>query len=294
MAKLSKLQVTFISLVARPANGKAITLKNDNMRADVFEVKKTDDDLQRVYGIVYAPDQQDSQGDEADAETIRRAADEFMRKARTNNIDAEHGFENVPAFVAESWIIKASDATFPDEKPGAWAVGIQIQDRDLWQDIKRGDYTGLSLAGTAVREDADPQSSYTEKSNQAPNWFTNWVKKHLPKPSEDSKTNQEEAEMDKEEIQSIAKAAVAEALKEAGITKDDSDPKGGDAGGDNGTNNAPAAKGAEVDIAKTLEDAVTGLKSDLTTVIKDEVAAATAKGSLEGGLGDDDDKGSFV
>lgn len=149
MAKLTDLTVEWISLVKRPANGRGVILKALDSRGGGVRLLKADSQLHRVYGIVYAPDDVDAHGDYADAETIRKAADAFMREARARAVDVEHGFEPVPAFVAESWIVRSGDPIFADEKPGAWAVGIQVEDEALWQEIASGAVEGLSLAGTA-------------------------------------------------------------------------------------------------------------------------------------------------
>ena len=152
MPKITDLDVEFISLVKRPANGRRIILRGVTSRARDFAIQKADPALKRVYGIVYAPDSVDAHGDWTDAETIRRAADAWMQSGRSRNVDAEHDFMPLPAFVAESWLIRSGDALFPDEKPGAWAVGIQIEDAALWDAIEAGEVEGISLAGTARLE----------------------------------------------------------------------------------------------------------------------------------------------
>lgn len=149
--KLADLSVQFISLVKRPANGRGVVLKCA-AGAHAVRLVKADGKLHRLYGIVYAPDAVDTQGDWTDAETIRKAADLWMQEGRARYVDREHEFEPVAAFVAESWLIRAGDPLFPDERPGAWAVGIQIEDADLWDAIEAGEVEGLSLAGTARME----------------------------------------------------------------------------------------------------------------------------------------------
>lgn len=152
MPKITDLDVQFISLVKRPANGRGIVLRGATSAAREFAIAKADPVLKRVYGIVYAPDSVDAQGDWTDAETIRKAADGWMRYGRAPNVDMEHDFQPLPAFVAESWLVKSGDPLFPDETPGAWAVGIQIEDAQLWDAIEAGEVEGLSLAGTARLE----------------------------------------------------------------------------------------------------------------------------------------------
>lgn len=210
MATLKDLSVSFLSLVRAPATGKGLTLKSakPGERAGTFDIAKTDDERMIAYGIVYAPDQVDSHGDTADEKTIRRAAYAFMREGRLKNIDVEHSFNNEMAFVAESWLVRKGDELFPDEPPGSWAVGIQINDADIWQALKAGELTGISLAGVA-RMDPDPQDpspmSWTEKDDAA---ARSWLARLFPTPKETPK-------MDDKQVIDLIKAEVGPAVTAA-------------------------------------------------------------------------------
>jgi hypothetical protein len=160
--QLKNLRVEWISLVKRPATGKSWVLKGGK----VFEIRKTDDELRRAYGIVYAPEQEDLQGDMTDAATIRKAADDFLKSGRVGKVDVSHSFAAVEAFVAESWLVRKGDPLFPGEPEGAWAVGVQVESDRLWKEIKAGDYTGLSLAGVAQTE---------PRKEETPGWFKKWI-----------------------------------------------------------------------------------------------------------------------
>ncbi len=153
--RLKNLDVQWISLVRNPANELPLLLKDAN--AKPFCVVKTDDERRMVYGIVYAPDRVDSQGDFTDRFEIERAAHAFMKANRSAQVDANHEFEALPgAYVAESWITRGDDGIFAEHAPFAWAVGLKIDDEALWTAVKAGDYAGLSLAGNAEREPVDP------------------------------------------------------------------------------------------------------------------------------------------
>lgn len=263
MATLKDLSVSFLSLVKTPATGKGLTLKSakPGERAGTFDILKTDDERMIAYGIVYAPDQVDSHGDTADAKTIRRAAYEFMREGRLKNVDTEHSFTAQQAYVAESWLVRKGDELFTDEPEGAWAVGIQINDADLWQALKAGELTGISLAGVARHEPApaDPQHpQWTEKGDDTPpRWFQRLFPalKHTPKESQD---------MDENKVRDIVRAEVGAAVKDA--LKSAFTPPEPEKPAD------PAAVVAEA-IAKAFE----GLDAKLD----DKIAKAVAKGVTE-------------
>ncbi|MDO5606024.1 MAG: XkdF-like putative serine protease domain-containing protein [Paracoccus sp. (in: a-proteobacteria)] len=265
MATLKDLSVSFLSLVRAPATGKGLTLKSakPGERAEAFHIAKTDDERMVAYGVVYAPDQVDSHGDTADAKTIRRAAYEFMREGRLKNIDTEHSFTSQMAYVAESWLVRVGDDLFPDEPEGAWAVGIQIHDADLWQALKAGELTGISLAGVA-RMDPDPgqpaNPAYTEKDAHPPRWFA----RLFPTLKANPTTPKETDTMNEDKVREIMRAEmpglITDALKSAGLAKEPEKP-------------ADPAEAAAAAVAKALE----GIEAKLD----DKIARAVAKGVTE-------------
>lgn len=176
--QIKDLTVTFISLVESPATGKGLLLRSKDGQGEprTFAIVKADDEQMRAYGIVYAPGEVDSHGDTTDADVIRRAATKFMRDYRQHNVDVEHSFESEAAFVAETWITRTGDPLFSEEPEGAWAVGIQVNDADLWKRLKKGELTGISLAGWGRAEELDPgkaPESYVTKE-EAPGLFRQW------------------------------------------------------------------------------------------------------------------------
>lgn len=161
MRKLKKIDVSFISLVDKGANRRRLIFKNNEGAVSAIDkmlpIKKFDEDQKMVFCIVYAPDETDTQGDCASADVIKEAAYNFMRCARTNNVDKQHDFIPDEGFVAESWLVKENDPVFPEEPRGSWAVGIKVENDETWQMIKSGEITGLSLAGLAVTEEVEKQ-----------------------------------------------------------------------------------------------------------------------------------------
>lgn len=160
MNRLKNIVVRFISLVSKGANKKEVIWKCDQDEKGKEPITlenvilKMDDEKQMVYGVVYSPDEEDSHGDFAKAEDIEAAAIDFMKNTRQFNVDREHSFQSEKATVVESWVVKAEngDPFVPGAKKGSWCVGIHVEDADLWGQVKKGELTGLSMAGFAVRE----------------------------------------------------------------------------------------------------------------------------------------------
>jgi len=219
MGLITDLHVTFISLVKRPATGKSVILRAEGQRATCFAVRKMDAALQRVYGIVYAPGEVDSQGDTADAAVIRRAATRFLREYNQSNVDVEHSFSTELAGVAESWLVRSGDPLFPEEPDGAWAVGIQIYDPELWARLEAGELTGLSLAGMARYENSGQEivasgqknlSSLDTSHSPLPTWFMRWLGKAARPPTPDHYplSTSQETPMNEDDITTLLKSEI--------------------------------------------------------------------------------------
>ncbi len=154
---LKNIDVHFISLVDKGANKKQIIYKSasptqdDNLVRD-FNLLKFDEEKGIAYGIVYSPDEEDTQGDGASAEEIEKAAYSFMKNLRIRNVDEQHNQTPDDNFVCESWIVKNGDPLFKDEKVGSWAVGVKIVKQETKDKIKSGELTGFSMGGFAMRE----------------------------------------------------------------------------------------------------------------------------------------------
>ncbi|PHO09772.1 hypothetical protein CPG37_07080 [Malaciobacter canalis] len=168
MPKLLKnIKITHISLVKSGANQKEIIYKSSDkepLYAKQIQIKKSDEELGVVYGIVYAPASVDTDGDYTNADEILKAAYDFMKNKNTGNVDKDHTFEIEKAYVAESWILKENDAIFPDEPIGSWAVAIKLEDEELKKAVKDGDIAGISMAGTATKEDDETVSKADDKN----------------------------------------------------------------------------------------------------------------------------------
>ncbi|MCP5136041.1 MAG: hypothetical protein H6981_04500 [Gammaproteobacteria bacterium] len=277
---LVDLDVEFISLVDRPANGKPLVLKSaEGKRVHTFAIVKTDDEQMRAYGIVYAPGEVDSQGDTANTEVILRAANRFMRQARTENVDAQHSFSREAAFVAESWIVRKGDPLFGDQPEGAWAVGIQIGDPALWRRLKSGELAGLSLAGMAETEQLGGTAGVS-KDDQPPGWFSRFINS-----LRGNEMNEDDVRrIAGEAAASAATDAVKKALAEAGVAKND---QGSESAGNGASGNAGAQSGAPAGADALTKADFDGLRTSLLGEVKAALTDALTKGAGEGGLSDD-------
>lgn len=114
------------------------------------QIKKIDGEQQIIFAEVYAPNIPDSQSHYMSALEIEKTAHNFMKNMRLKKVDSEHDFEESGNYLVESFIARKGDPTFI---PGSWVVGIKIEDKNQWEEIKNNDFNGLSLAGMARTAD---------------------------------------------------------------------------------------------------------------------------------------------
>nr|DAP96121.1 MAG TPA: serine protease [Caudoviricetes sp.] len=216
MAKeITDLQIHLISLVNAGANNKTVIYKDKNFE-ELLRVsfsKNVAGEEGIVYGIVYAPDEVDSQGEFANAAEIKKAAYDFMKRADLSYcVDVNHDLRPAPAYICESWIVKEKDAFFSET--GAWAVGIKLEDEDLRARVKSGELSGLSMYGSGVIKSGDgtgKEGGMLEAVRQGLREFFNKKDESeaTPQGVVSNKTEKGE-EMNKEEITELIKAKTAE------------------------------------------------------------------------------------
>jgi hypothetical protein len=271
--RLSNIAITHISLVKEVANKNSIIYKSSDKEPEYIReiaFKKSDDEKGIVYGIVYAPEQKDTDGDFASSDEIIKAAYSFMKERNTINVDKQHSFENVDAFVAESWIVKENDSVFPNEPVGSWAVAIKLESEELKKAVKDGDIAGLSMAGTAIKkEDNEPTQKADDKTFSL-NDLIDMFKKVFGSThvnisgsaySDVNKSNEgDKEEMKKEEIEKALADALEPLKKEIGDLK---------------TKNESLEKSN-----KTLEETLKKSKQDNDPAVKVEKKETSIKGIM--------------
>ena len=109
------------------------------------------EERQIVYGVVLEPDTEDAHGDIVTADEIEQTAHRWMRESRV--IGQDH-VERAGAEVVESFI-SPQDITLGGQlvKRGSWMLAVKVHDRDLWQGVKSGEYTGFSIGAYARRKE---------------------------------------------------------------------------------------------------------------------------------------------
>lgn len=207
--RIKKADIEFISLVPAGANKFRSIYKADGS-CELETLSKLNDQGE-LTAVVYAPEHRDSQGDIADAAVIKDAARGFIAKGA--KIDIRHDGKPVDAkkaYVAESFIIHKGDERFDDgwedkdgnavDLTGAWATVIQLEDPDLRDKYRSGEWQGVSMGGTAIVEQEKEHNDGT-----AVNKLCDLLSKALT-PAQTQPTPNEEDDMTPEQLTTLTKA----------------------------------------------------------------------------------------
>jgi len=126
----------------------------------LLKTEKSTDDERFVLGVVLEPNDgtegapldPDTQKDIYSAEDIRESAHKFMEKFR--NIGLMHkGVINSKVKILESYVAPVEmNVNGTKVRKGTWLLAVRVLDDALWRAIKRGDLTGFSIGGSALRK----------------------------------------------------------------------------------------------------------------------------------------------
>jgi len=122
---------------------------------DGSRISKIDATQQKLYAVVLEPDTPDADGQTFTKEFIEDACHrygEFCQQVYKDHKDP------IPATVIENYIAQ-TDFQYPDStevvKAGSWVVALKINNAELWEQVKKGDFTGVSIRGYMVKKEAD-------------------------------------------------------------------------------------------------------------------------------------------
>ena len=118
----------------------------------VVPIVKADDSKRLVYGVVYEPNVEDSQGDFASAPTIEKAAHDFMEWHQKMGVSHQRELPNIR--IVESFIAPTDFRLGKaDVKKGAWVLVSKVHDDTVWGLVLKGELTGYSIAGYGKAKD---------------------------------------------------------------------------------------------------------------------------------------------
>lgn len=160
---LSDLASNGIIKRAVPRNA-AVEMTGPVAKVDLTFPLYKDAEQQVVYGVVYEPfdgTNSDTQGDYATAEEIEKACDTFNDEYNRAGLMHSKILNKNQAKILQSYIAPADFSVAGQTiKKGSWVIKTKVEDRDLWDMIKKGELTGYSMGGTGKSSDFMKSDSY--------------------------------------------------------------------------------------------------------------------------------------
>jgi len=151
-----------ISFVEYPAIEENFVALNEHK----VELKTIDEEKRLVIGLALVPNKliyRKNKGFEYNItfskETVRKAAEKYLKSLKLHNTTTEHETEVNGVYLTESWIVedtnKDKTALYGLKAPvGAWAVSMRVENDEVWENVKKGNYLGFSIEGFfSERED---------------------------------------------------------------------------------------------------------------------------------------------
>lgn len=106
-----------------------------------FSKASTDDELRIVFGKAGVVDMVDADGDVLDEASFEKAIYHFMENYGGKGEENHQGIQK--GKIVASWY---------DKVEKAWLVGYKVYDDQMWEDVKKGEYSGFSFGGTGTRK----------------------------------------------------------------------------------------------------------------------------------------------
>lgn len=167
--------------VNRPLKNISVGYMNKKIK---LQVMKAEPEKQLVYGIVLEPHFLDSQDDFMMPNQVEKAAHNYMKKVARGKASVskiQHRtqafFKNKQGVVPVESFIAPVDFTYDGVeqiKKGSWVMCVHCEDPEIWEGVKRGDFTGFSIGGTGIRQSVSgsvPDVPSGWMTRQPSSWF---------------------------------------------------------------------------------------------------------------------------
>lgn len=124
---------------------------NNKNSSNIPITKAVNEELKQATFLVLAPEEVDLHGDIYSTEEVRKACHNFNSHSMTANL--LHLITTNSFSIVESYIAPV-DMVLNEKiiKAGSWCCVIQVHEDEIWEDIKKGNLTGVSVACLAKTE----------------------------------------------------------------------------------------------------------------------------------------------
>lgn len=156
-----------ISLVDAPAVEYDFLAFDKDKKTMTYKITNTEE--QKVFGVVMAVDKPIYRNDNGyeyyitySKETVALMAEKYFKNGLQNNVDTNHNFELEDGITLTQMFIKNTEKgvnpnEFDDVNDGSLFAEFHIENTEVWEAIKKGEYKGFSLAGTFIIEEVETE-----------------------------------------------------------------------------------------------------------------------------------------
>jgi hypothetical protein len=126
-------------------------------------IKRGSEEERFTLGIVLEPNVVDAQNDRYSKEEVRRACHRFAEFYLNAGL-MHRELANGRIVILENYLAPCDFVAENGEhvKEGTWLQGRRYRDDEIWQKIKNGELTGLSIGGSAIRRPAESTENTIE------------------------------------------------------------------------------------------------------------------------------------
>jgi hypothetical protein len=155
-----------LSLVNSPAIQSNFVYFSEDGIKEVIKFATADEDQRTIVGPILIPDMKILRMKEDgktpyyvtfSKDTVRKIAQKYIRDNNANNITLEHEKNVMGVSLVESWVSESSKydkskAYGLTIKPGSWMGVFKVDNQEVWNKVKSGEYKGISLEGLFSHE----------------------------------------------------------------------------------------------------------------------------------------------
>lgn len=150
-------EVDYVALVDRPAIQKNFLAFNERLKFEIIS-----EDKQILSGALMLADVPIYRNNEDfgehyvvfDSETIQQIAEKFFKRGYQSNVNEMHNPNKAVSDVTmfESWIVNREQGKMPikgfeDAKDGSWFGSYKVDNKEIWDKVKSGEFQGFSVEG---------------------------------------------------------------------------------------------------------------------------------------------------
>lgn len=147
-----KLLEAFSEFLEKAVGG---TQREVELTPEVEIVKSLDEEDRMALFVVLEPDVVDLHGDTYSEKEVEKACISYNQHCRKANL--YHRVETEDFAIVQSWV---SPNDFTDDqgreiKKGTWLAWTKFENEELWEEVKKGNFQGLSVGCRATVEEIE-------------------------------------------------------------------------------------------------------------------------------------------